>query len=68
MADFCTWSLAGLRIKREKLESVATGFDFEKGVALPTPAEGILYAGAPPLTSLRLAAEEALAYHGMFTV
>jgi hypothetical protein len=40
VADFCAWS--SMRIKREK--SVATGFDFKKGVALST--EGILYAGA----------------------
>jgi hypothetical protein len=43
VADFCAWS--GMRIKREK--SVATGFDFKNGVALPT--EGILYAGARSL-------------------
>jgi hypothetical protein len=53
VADFC-----GMRIKREK--SVATGFDFKKGVALST--EGILYAGAP-LTGL--AAHEAFAYLGV---
>jgi ribonuclease HI len=56
VADFCAWS--GMRIKREK--SVATGFDFKKGVALST--EGILYAGAP-LTGL--AAHEAFAYLGV---
>ena len=41
VADFCAWS--GMRIKREK--SVATGFDFQKGVALST--EGILYSCSP---------------------
>jgi hypothetical protein len=56
VADFCAWS--GMRIKREK--SVATCFDFKKGVALPT--QGILYAGAP-LTGL--AADEAFAYLGV---
>ena len=49
-----------MRIKREK--SVATGFDYQKGVALST--EGILYAGGP-LTGL--AAEEAFAYLGVRT-
>ena len=53
VADFCAWS--GMRIKREK--SVATGFDYQKDVALST--EGILYAGGP-LTGL--AAEVAFAY------
>jgi ribonuclease HI len=56
VTDFCTWS--GMRIKREK--SVATGFNFKTGTALPT--EGILYAGAP-LTGL--AADEAFAYLGV---
>jgi ribonuclease HI len=56
VADFCAWS--GMRIKREK--SVATGFDFKRGVPLPT--EDILYAGAP-LTGL--AADEAFAYLGV---
>jgi hypothetical protein len=54
-ADLCAWS--GMRIKREK--SIATGFDFKKGVALPT--EAILYVGAP-LTGL--VADEAFAYLG----
>jgi hypothetical protein len=39
VADFCAWS--GMRIKREK--SVATGFDFKQGAALPT--DNILYEG-----------------------
>ncbi len=56
MADFCAWSC--MRIKREK--SVATCFDFKKGVALST--EGILYAGAQ-LTGL--AAHETFAYLGV---
>jgi hypothetical protein len=56
VTDFCTWSW--MRIKREN--SVATGFDFKTGTALPT--EGILYAGAP-LTGL--AADEAFAYLGV---
>ena len=56
VADFCAWS--GMRIKREK--SVATGFDFKGGVALPT--EGILFAGAP---LAGLAADEAFAYLGV---
>ncbi len=47
-----------MRIKLEK--SVATGFDFKNGVALPT--EGILYAGVP-LTGL--AVDEAFAYLGV---
>ena len=58
VADFCVWS--GMRIKREK--SVATGFDYQKDVALST--EGILYAGGP-LTGL--AAEVAFAYLGVRT-
>jgi hypothetical protein len=58
VADFCAWS--GMRIK---LKSVATGFDFKSGVALPT--ESILYAGAP-LTGL--AADEAFAYLGRLGV
>jgi hypothetical protein len=56
VADFCAWS--GMRIKLEK--SVATGFDFKSGVALPT--ESVLYAGAP---LIGLAADEAFAYLGV---
>jgi hypothetical protein len=44
----------------KRAKSVATGFDFKNGVALPT--EGILYAGAP-LTGM--AADKAFAYLGV---